>query len=80
MKTIVLRALTMAAALLPVAGTARAEWLSSHAVACYETTDLEFIVRYYRPELSICERVVVSRRRKARKSRYCNMPTPKTCR
>jgi len=48
-KTIVLRALTMAAALLPVAGTARAEWLSSHAVACYETTDLEFIVRYYRP-------------------------------
>ena len=50
MKIVPLRALTMTAALLPVAaGTARAEWLTSHVVACYETTDLEFIVRYYRP-------------------------------
>jgi hypothetical protein len=45
-------ALTIAAALLPAAGTARAEWLTPHAVACYETTDLEFIVRYYRPGIS----------------------------
>ncbi len=49
MKTIVLCALATAAALLSVAGTARAAWIGPHGLACYDRADLEFIAKSYGP-------------------------------
>lgn len=49
MKTIVVCALALAAALLSIAGTARAAWIRSHGLACYDRADLELVAKYYRP-------------------------------